>query len=462
MNQPFSQSFTASGGSGTYSFSVVSSNLPASLSLSGYGVLSGTPTQAGSYSVLVSVSDANGCVGTASTAYNLVVTDATPTITGFAVVPNRVCVGSPITFTATIGNIAGSYSWSLENGGPPIGSPSPTTATAFNVVLTALGSGVQTFTLTVNSGGQRVTATTSLTVNALPIASLINNGPLTCAQTSVTLTASGGTSYSFTNSSGQVVPGSGNTRTVSSPGTFSVTVGDVNGCVSTTSTTVSQNLTNASVSISPSSATLTNATPSVSLTAVGSGMFLWSTGETSAVISVTTSGTYSVTLTSPGGCTASASVPVVGSDLTVTLELPQANFAAPGSVGNFLVNVFEVAGLPTSSGNVRITLTAPVGYTLSFASSLTSIQVSGGSSVPIDNSQWTVTNSLANRQLTLMMNSGAFINGGGESSLGFSITRTNANSGSTASITVNVADDLTMTYDGNLSNNVYARVINGL
>ncbi|RAI75359.1 hypothetical protein HMF3257_16350 [Spirosoma telluris] len=75
INQPFSQSFTASGGSGQYSYSVVSSNLPTSLSVSSAGVLSGTPTQTGSYSVLVQVSDANGCVGVASAAYSLTVSN---------------------------------------------------------------------------------------------------------------------------------------------------------------------------------------------------------------------------------------------------------------------------------------------------------------------------------------------------------------------------------------------------
>ncbi|QMW05097.1 hypothetical protein [Spirosoma foliorum] len=44
---------------------------------------------------------------------------------------------------------------------------------------------------------------------------------------------------------------------------------------------------------------------------------------------------------------------------------------------------------------------------------------------------------------------------GGESNLGFIITRTTANWGS-------VEDDFTMTYDSNLSNNGYARIINGL
>ncbi|QDK78576.1 hypothetical protein EXU85_08110 [Spirosoma sp. KCTC 42546] len=217
-----------------------------------------------------------------------------------------------------------------------------------------------------------------------------------------------------------------------------------------------------SVSITPSSTVLTPGTPMVSLTAVGTGTYLWSTGATTEVISVTTSGTYSVTLTSPGGCTASASVRVAGPDLTINLELPQANFAASGSVGNFVVTVFEVAGLPTSAGNVTITITVPIGYTLAFPPGMTSIQVSGGDTKTVSNNQWTVVSSLESRQLTLTMASGSFIGGGGASSLGFQITRTNANSGSQASITVNVADDLTMTYDGNLANNVYARIISGL
>ncbi|WP_157603363.1 choice-of-anchor Q domain-containing protein [Spirosoma telluris] len=76
VGQVFSQPFTASGGgSGQYSYSVVSSNLPTSLSVSSAGVLSGTPTQTGSYSVLVQVSDANGCVGVASAAYSLTVSN---------------------------------------------------------------------------------------------------------------------------------------------------------------------------------------------------------------------------------------------------------------------------------------------------------------------------------------------------------------------------------------------------
>ncbi|MVM28622.1 hypothetical protein GO755_01165 [Spirosoma sp. HMF4905] len=152
------------------------------------------------------------------------------------------------------------------------------------------------------------------------------------------------------------------------------------------------------------------------------------------------------------------------SDLTPTLVLPQANFAASGTVGNLLVTLFEVAGLPTPSGQVAITITAPLGYSLSFAPDLTSIEVSGGDQNPVvvDNANWSVTNVLDNRQISLVMKPEQFITANGKANLGFSITRTTANSGSLASITVNIKDDATKSYDSLPTNNVYARIINGL
>ncbi len=72
---PFSQTFTASGGSGAYSFSLASGSLPTGLSLATTGVLSGTPTQSGSFSITVQATDANGCSGVGAT-YPLVVSPA--------------------------------------------------------------------------------------------------------------------------------------------------------------------------------------------------------------------------------------------------------------------------------------------------------------------------------------------------------------------------------------------------
>lgn len=152
------------------------------------------------------------------------------------------------------------------------------------------------------------------------------------------------------------------------------------------------------------------------------------------------------------------------SDLTPSIVLPQANLPASGSVLNFVVSVTEVNGLPTTMGNVSITVTAPLGYTLAFAPSITTINVSGGTTNPVavSNANWTVTNPGGNKQISLVMKANQLIGASGNVNLGFTITRTSANSGSTANINVNVTNDTAGIYDSNVTNNIFARVISAL
>ena len=72
---PFSRSFNASGGTAPYTFST-SSALPAGLTLSTSGLLHGTPAVSGTFPIVVSSTDANGCSGIGST-YNLVISAGT-------------------------------------------------------------------------------------------------------------------------------------------------------------------------------------------------------------------------------------------------------------------------------------------------------------------------------------------------------------------------------------------------
>lgn len=58
----YSQTLSASGGVAPYTFST-SSILPAGLTLTAGGLLSGTPTQTGSFSLMISATDSNGCIG---------------------------------------------------------------------------------------------------------------------------------------------------------------------------------------------------------------------------------------------------------------------------------------------------------------------------------------------------------------------------------------------------------------
>jgi hypothetical protein len=60
----YSQTLTATGGTGAYTFSVVNGTLPAGLTLAADGTLSGVPTLAGSFTFTVQATDGGGCPGT--------------------------------------------------------------------------------------------------------------------------------------------------------------------------------------------------------------------------------------------------------------------------------------------------------------------------------------------------------------------------------------------------------------
>ena len=75
---PYSQTFTGSGGTAPYSFSVTSGTLPAGLTLSPGGVISGTPTTAGPAAFTIRATDAGGCF--VERAYAMSIATAVPTL----------------------------------------------------------------------------------------------------------------------------------------------------------------------------------------------------------------------------------------------------------------------------------------------------------------------------------------------------------------------------------------------
>ncbi|GAB3726663.1 NHL domain-containing protein [Spirosoma lituiforme] len=180
----------------------------------------------------------------------------------------------------------------------------------------------------------------------------------------------------------------------------------------------------------------------------------------------TTTGGSIITITAvdAGGLSATTSFTLVvkGVDLAPTLSLPMANFTASGSnaTRNFTMLVEETNGISTA-GRVVITLTAPLGYSLTFDNSLTSITVSGTTNpVSVTNQDWSVS-ATSSSQMTLKLNQGKQVSANSRSAIGFSLTRTGASVG-TANITVNINDDASHSYDSNPANNVYARNINAL
>ncbi|MVM40928.1 hypothetical protein GO730_29930 [Spirosoma sp. HMF3257] len=317
QNVAFSQNFTASGGTAPRSFSVVSGSLPTGLNLSTTGVLSGTPTQSGSFPITVRATDINGCSGVGAS-YVLTIVNNTPIIDNFAAVSNVVCSGSPFTFTATVSNVTGTYSYTLTNG---INTPTTGTKTSatFNQNLTSVGSGSQSFTLIISDNSQSAFVTTDVTVNSLPTPSLTNSGPISCTLPAVTLIALGGNSYTFTTSGGIVVgtPGTANTVDVTTSGTYTVRVANATGCVSTTTTIVTGTIPTITVTNPATKSGIANVAFSQNFTASGGtaprsfsvvsgrlpdGLSLASTGNLSGIPTEGGSFTITVGATDANGC----------------------------------------------------------------------------------------------------------------------------------------------------------------
>jgi hypothetical protein len=72
LGTAYTQTITAGGGMGMYTYSITSGALPTDLGLSSAGVLSGTPMTSGAYTFIVTATDTNGCTG--SQTYSLTIT----------------------------------------------------------------------------------------------------------------------------------------------------------------------------------------------------------------------------------------------------------------------------------------------------------------------------------------------------------------------------------------------------
>ena len=147
---------------------------------------------------------------------------------------------------------------------------------------------------------------------------------------------------------------------------YSVTVTGGPGCVGKATTTVTVNPA-VQVSISPASATLCTGT-STNLTASGGSGYTWNTGETTATISVSAAGPYSVTATT-SGCssvttatitlqsgTSIVTQPAAGS--VVCVGTPVRAGVIAGGVGPFTYQWYQDGLLVANQTDATLTLNA--------------------------------------------------------------------------------------------------------
>ena len=264
------------------------------------------PTAVGAYNYKATVTNALGCNRSATT--GTITASAKPVVnlgndTAF-------CAGNSITLNA--GNAGATYSWS-------------TNASTQTISANATGSYRVAVTNTAGCIGRD---TIAVTVNALPVVNLGNDTTF-CAGNSVALNAgNAGAAYLWsTNATTQSV-------TAATSGSYSVRVTNTNTCVGrdTVNVTVNPlpvvNLGNDTTFCAPGTLTLSAGNTGAT--------YLWSTQATTQTITASTSGSYSVRVTSPALCIGRDTInvtvrplPVAGT-INVTGSSPTYTFGATG------------------------------------------------------------------------------------------------------------------------------------
>ncbi len=128
-----------------------------------------------------------------------------PTVQGLAASSATICAGGVTTFTATLGNVSGLYTFTLTNGSGLVSGTA--SGTAFSQLFTTSGTGGasppgQTVTLTVGAGGNTGWGSTVLNVGAIPTVVITFPGSASVQTTNgvalVTVPPSAGLSYQLT------------------------------------------------------------------------------------------------------------------------------------------------------------------------------------------------------------------------------------------------------------------------
>ncbi|MBA8879178.1 uncharacterized protein YhjY with autotransporter beta-barrel domain/carbon monoxide dehydrogenase subunit G [Phyllobacterium myrsinacearum] len=237
--QAYSQAFVASGGTAPYTYALSAGALPAGISLSSTGTLSGTPTVPGLYTISIRATDSSTGTGAPfARTQNYVLTVSAPTIVvAPATLPNGTA-GTSYAATLSVSGGVGPYTFGLTSGSLPSGV-SFNAAGEFSGTPTVSGTFSTTITAT-DANGQTGTRAYTWVIDAPTIVvtpATLSNGTAGTPYTA-NLSASGGAGpYSFSLSAGGLPSGisfnsAGQfTGTPTASGSFSTTVTatDANG-----------------------------------------------------------------------------------------------------------------------------------------------------------------------------------------------------------------------------------------
>lgn len=336
---------------------------------------------AGSYTV-TTTSTTTGCTATASA--TVTNTTVNLSVTGVITQPSNGQNNGAINVTASP---TGVYTYNWSNG-------------ATTEDLTGLGEG--TYTVTVSAGGNCTATASFVLISAgcpliLTTSVDVPNPGVVCVGDFITISATvtGGTApYTYAWSNGQTTP----SFTVPAPynETLVLTVTDDDGCTAVTSIHIKVNVwyVDINYSQSPTCAGETLTLIASTTAEIPGTTYTWSTGETGFMINVTSSGTYSVSMTHPSvPCTAEATVTVtIGTAPAPNPQIAGPTTLCPGQTGTLTVNGGPFSTYTWSDGSTdpSLAITDPGGYfvTVTNAEGCTGedfIEVQAGGAAPILN-----------------------------------------------------------------------------
>ena len=277
VDQPVS--FT--GGVGDYENGLFSVS-PAGLSLSTDGAILPNDSEFDTYTVTYTIPASGGC---ASKDVSTIVTITDQPSADISYSATEFCDYAQAQQVSLTGTPGGKYSSS------PAGLSLNTETGEITPGSSTPGSYTVTYTIEAGGGCEEVKASTTVTINAAPVAKIdADTKVLTCNNPSIELTASGGSDYSWSHSLGNDA-----VVTVNIDATYTVTV-TLNGCTDTESVTITADGNIPTISIASNGTTvLTCEKPAIVLTASGADTFVWNGNAGGSSFTVTEAGEYSVT-----------------------------------------------------------------------------------------------------------------------------------------------------------------------
>ena len=329
----YSQTLAATGGTGVFTWTVLGGALPAGLTLSAAGVISGTPTAGGTSNFTVQASS-----GGRTATRSLSITIANPAVVVTTATLADGTVGTAYSQTLAASGGDGSYTWGLVSGGGTL----PAGLTLFDsgsISGTPTSPGTSSFTVRVTSGGQ--SATRALTITVQQPAVTITTTTLAAGEVGVaysqTLAASGGVGgFTWSMAGGSLPAG----LTLSAAGTITgtpTTAGSSTFSVRATSGTQSA-VASLTILVQPPPVTVTTSTLRAAVQGVpyadtlratgGTGSYTWAltAGSLPAGLALSAGGVISGTPTAQGSSTftvqATSGTRTDTQDLTLTVQAP--------------------------------------------------------------------------------------------------------------------------------------------